>query len=91
MKRKQGKFIGSFATYGYLKDPNDHNKLIVDDFAASVIRDVFKWFIEGSGIITIAKRLNEQGVLNPTAYKKSKGFNYKATRGTRTSFDFLCC
>lgn len=83
LKRRQGKFIGSFATYGYMKDPDDHNKLIVDEYAAAVVCDIFKWFIEGMSIIGIAKRLNEQGVLNPSAYKRSIGLNYRHPAGEK--------
>ena len=77
IRRKQGKFIGSFASYGYLKDPNDHSKLIIDEEAAPVVQDIFQWFIAGESMIGIAKRLNEQGVLNPSAYKRYKGMKYK--------------
>jgi hypothetical protein len=83
MKRRQGKFIGSFATYGYRKDPEDRNRLLIDEYPAAVVRDIFQWFIEGMGIISIAKRLNEQGVLNPTAYKQSQGFNYRHPAGQK--------
>lgn len=75
-KRRQGKFIGSFASYGYLKDPEDHNHLIVDEEVAPVIQDIFDWFLSGMSIIGIAKRLNEQGILNPSAYKRYKGMKY---------------
>lgn len=75
-KRRQGKFIGSFASYGYRKDPNDHNHLIIDEETAPVVRDIFTWFLSGMGVITIAKLLNEQGVLNPSAYKRSLGMKY---------------
>lgn len=77
IRRKQGKFIGSFATYGYAKDPEDHNHLVIDDYAADVVRDIFRWYISGTPIIRIAKMLNNLGILNPTAYKRNKGFNYK--------------
>lgn len=89
LKRKQGKFIGSFAAFGYLKDPNDKNKLIVDEYAASVIRDIYKWFLEGMGCLTIAKRLNDRGVLNPTAYKQSMGLNCRRPAGSNN--DTLWC
>ena len=62
LKRRQGKFIGSFASYGYRKDPNDH--------------DIFNWFLAGTSVLGIAKRLNEQGVPNPSAYKRQQGMNY---------------
>lgn len=79
INRKQGKFIGSFATYGYLKDPDDHHKLVVDDEAAKVVRTIFKWFIEGKSVIGITKNLNALGIPNPSEYKRQKGFNYKHT------------
>lgn len=75
--RRQGKFIGSFPTYGYLKDPNDHHKLIIDEETAPVVRQIFQWFIEGKSVIGITRMLNSSGILNPSAYKKEKGFNYK--------------
>ena len=77
VNREQGKFIGSFASYGYMKDPNDHHKLIIDPETAPVVRMIFEKFIDGCSIIGIAKDLNEMGIPNPTAYKKLKGFNYK--------------
>ena len=79
-KRRQGKFIGSFASYGYLKDPVDHNKLIVDEEVAPIIRDIFRWFLSGMGIISITKKLNEQGVPNPSTYKRMQGMNYQHPR-----------
>lgn len=79
INRKQGKFIGSFATYGYLKDPDDHHKLVIDDEAAEVVRTIFKWFIEGKSVIGITKNLNALGIPNPSEYKRQKGFNYKHT------------
>ncbi len=83
MKRKQGKFIGSFATYGYKKDPMDHNHLIVDEDAAAVVRDIFAWFTGGMSILGIARRLNQLGVLNPTAYKCAAGLQYKHPKGEK--------
>ena len=79
INRKQGKFIGSFAAYGYLKDPDDHHKLIVDEEAAEVVRTIFKWFIEGKSVIGITKSLNKLCIPNPSEYKRQKGFNYKHT------------
>ena len=77
VNRAQGKFIGSFPTYGYLKDPDDHHKLLIDEETAPVVRSIFERFIAGKSIIGIAKELNEEGIPNPSMYKKLKGFNYK--------------
>lgn len=81
LKRRQGKFIGSFAAYGYQKDPEDHNHLVVDEEAAAVVRQIFRWFISGTSILGIARRLNELGIPNPTAYKKNCGLHYAHSTG----------
>jgi len=69
-KRKDGLFIGSFAPYGYIKDPKNKNKLIVDDYAASVVVKIFNLYLKGEGYNSIAYILNKEGILNPTAYKQ---------------------
>lgn len=76
-KRRKGEFIGAFAPYGYQKDPKNKNSLVIDEPAAQVVRDIFKWFLhEGMSKNGIAKRLNANGVLNPAAYKRSIGLRY---------------
>ena len=70
IRRRQGKFIGSFAAYGYKKDENDHNKLIIDEPAAGIVRFIYSRFIGGYSIIGIARELNEQRISNPSSYKK---------------------
>jgi len=70
-KRKRGEFIGAFAPYGYAKDPEDKNSLVIDPEAAAVVRDIFNWFVvDGMSKRGIALKLNELGVPNPTAYKE---------------------
>lgn len=84
VKRKKGEFIGAFAVYGYLKDPEDHNRLVVDAFASEVVRAIFKWKLEGMSQGDIAERLNMQGTLCPMEYKLSLGMkvqtNFRAKR-----------
>lgn len=46
IKRKKGQFLGAFAAYGYLKDEQDKNRLVVDEFAADIVRDIFRWKLE---------------------------------------------
>jgi len=76
-KRRNGEFIGAFAPYGYLKDPSNKNHLVIDEEIAPIKRDMLQWFIrEGMSLNGIAHRLNEQGVPNPTAYKRSRGLRY---------------
>lgn len=76
IKRRRGDFIGSFAVYGYIKDPDDRHRLIVDDFAADVVRDIFKWKLEGISAGDIADKLNMDGILSPMDYKKSQGLRF---------------
>lgn len=83
INRQQGKFIGSFACYGYKKDPEDHHRLIIDDEAAQIVQLIYQKFIEGRSVIGIAKDLNELGVPNPTAYKSMKSPNYRHPSGQR--------
>lgn len=76
VKRKNGQFIGSFASYGYRKDPENKNHLIVDDYAAEIVRFIFQLKMDGYSSQKIATRLNEMGVLPPMEYKRSCGMNY---------------
>lgn len=75
-KRRRGEFTGAFAVYGYLKDPENKNRLITDPYAAGVVRDIFKWKLEGISAGDIADRLNADGILAPMDYKKSLGMHY---------------
>ena len=83
VNRQQGKFIGSFPSYGYRKDPSNHHKLIVDQEAAPIVRMIFEDFIRGTSIAGIAKKLNGMGIPNPTAYKRSKGLRYRHPVGEK--------
>lgn len=76
VKKKNGQFIGSFATYGYLKDPNDKNKLVVDEYASKVVQEIFKLKLEGYSHTKIAEKLNNDGILSPKEYKKYIGLNF---------------
>ena len=73
IKRKKGEHIGAFVVYGYVKDPEDHNRIIVDTYAAEVVRAIFRWKMAGMSQNRIADKLNSQGVLCPMEYKLSMG------------------
>ena len=75
-KRKEGLFIGSFARYGYCKDPNAKGKLIIDPEAAEVVRRIFSMALSGIGAHKIARILNNEKVPSPTAYKQQHGIHY---------------
>ena len=78
MERRRGDFIGSFAKYGYKKDPADRHKLLVDEEAAEVVRRIYRMYLNGSGIRTIVRSLNESGVPNPSTYKCRSGLNFRS-------------
>ena len=65
---KTGKYIGCYAPYGYIKDPEDKHHLIIDEFAAAVVRKIFDLRCKGLGCFRIAQQLNEEGILPPRAY-----------------------
>ena len=77
VKRKAGECLSPFAAYGYRKSPENKNKLVVDDYAAEIVRRIFRWKIEGMAVSAIAKKLNELHILSPKEYKKSTGLNYR--------------
>lgn len=85
VKRRNGQFIGSFAGYGYRKDPEDRNHLVVDEYAAGIVQAIFRWKIEGCSSLRIAQKLDEMGVLPPLDYKRSCGYNYNC--GFRSGAD----
>lgn len=78
VQRNKGEYVGPFVSYGYLKDPEDKHKLIIDEYAAEVVRGIFQLKIKGFNAQTIADYLNETGVLSPARYKQQIGSKYKS-------------
>lgn len=83
-KRRNGEFIGAFAPYGYQKDPENKNALIIDEEPAQIVRNIYHWYVdEGMSKIGIVRHLNELGVPTPTQYKHSHGLNLKTPKQAR--------
>ena len=78
VKRKKGEYVGALVPFGYIKSPENKNKLIIDEIAAEVVRDIFKWKLAGMSQQKIADKLNSLGVLSPLEYKKSIGLGCSA-------------
>lgn len=78
VKRSNGEFIGAFAPYGYKRSETERNRLLIDEYPATVVQDIFKWKLKGMSQDAIAKKLNEQDVLSPMEYKRNQGLNYKS-------------
>ena len=72
-KRKKGDYIGSYAPYGYQKDPENKNHLIVDPVTAPLVRQIYLWRAAGDGYGTITRKLNEQGIPSPGRYRYEQG------------------
>ena len=64
-KRKNGDYVGACPIYGYRKDPENKNHLIIDEVSAHVVRDIYRRRIDGASAKKIADDLNERGVLSP--------------------------
>lgn len=78
-KRKKGEFTGSFAAYGYRKSETNKGQLVVDEFAAGVIRDIFNMKLGGMSPGAIADKLNDSHILSPMEYKTSMGENFRTS------------
>ncbi len=79
-KQSNGLYLGSFAPYGYKKDPKDKYHLVVDEEAASIVKKIFNMYSSGQGASKICRYLNENKIVTPTEYKHKKGFKYNCPR-----------
>lgn len=78
MKRKKGEYIGGFPPYGYLKNPDDKHRFIVDKDTEHIVKDIFYWFVQDGMTKTgIVKKLIGMGIPCPSAYKRQIGLNYR--------------
>ena len=85
-KMKDGQFLGSSCPYGYRKDPKNHNHLVIDEYAAKVVRRIYKLYLSGNGKARIGKILSSEGILIPTLYKqKVLGENYHNAKALETT------
>lgn len=70
-KRINGQFIGAFAPFGYVKSPEDKNKLIIDSVAAETVKRIFSMYLNGCSMAKIASTLTSENVPTPTEYKRT--------------------
>lgn len=83
-KRREGKYIGSYEPFGYEKSKSDKNKLVIDEKAAEIVRRIFNMYLSGMGSTSIALKLNEEQIPNPSLYKKEKGSPYSPPKKSAT-------
>lgn len=72
-KRSNGDYIGACTVYGYKKAADNKNKLVIDEYPAGVVHDIFRMKLEGMSAVKVAEKLNNIGVLSPLEYKKDRG------------------
>lgn len=77
IRGEKGQFLGAFPSYGYKRDPENKNHLIIDEEVRPVIEFIFEQFLDGVGKNTIAKSLNDKQIVCPSVYKQQQGLNYK--------------
>ena len=75
-KMKEGQNLAAFPTFGYIKDPKDKHKLIIDDKSADVVRYIYNLSLQGLGVSRIADKLTQEKIATPVQYKKEQGLNY---------------
>lgn len=69
-RQKNGDYIGSIPKYGYLKDPSDHHKLVVDPVASVIVKRIYNMALAGNTCYTIATTLTDEKIPIPIVYKK---------------------
>lgn len=85
-KCKNGQYVGSHTPYGYLKDPEDRNKLIVDENTVMHVKCIYQWYISGMSISEITRKLNDNGILSPIAYRAKYGISKKPKNVDNNTF-----
>ena len=68
-KKANGQFIGSYAPYGYLRNPKDKYKFIVDKEAEKVVKKIFNMILSGKSKKETVDELNNLGIATPRIYK----------------------
>ena len=72
-KQLNGEYTGGMGPYGYAVSEENEDKLVVDPEAANVVKMIFKWKLEGLGVVTICRMLVSMGIVPPAKYKYDRG------------------
>ena len=62
IRAQKGEFCAHIAPLGYIKDPQDRHRLIVEEEGARIVRYIFELAVSGLGTMRIANRLNDEGI-----------------------------
>ena len=80
LKAQKGHFTGCVAPFGYRKDPEDKNHLLIDGETAPIVRLIFTWALEGHGPNYIRRRLEEAKIPCPTWWNRQRGIRNVRTK-----------
>ena len=84
-----GGFCGSFAPYGYVVDPENKRKLLVDPDTAPIVKRIFELSKQGNSVHQIARTLCEDGILIPRAYRAMKNGTLETSTGFKFPTDWV--
>ncbi len=76
-RRMRGNYLATFAAFGYKKSPSDHNRIIVDEEAAAIVRMIFEKYAEYGVKTEVARYLNRHGIPTPQVYAMKNGCSYQ--------------
>lgn len=71
---RDGQYVSARPRYGYLKDPNDCHKLVVNPDTAPVVKMIFEWFVDGVSTNEISLKLTAMEIPTPSVYGYQKGY-----------------
>lgn len=90
ISKENGNFVGFSVIYGYKKDSNDNHKLVIDNEAADVVREIFHMYLFGMTKSEIADELNKREILTPALYKKVNGLGYtKPKKDNKWNYEII--
>lgn len=78
-KGNSGKHLSVIPPFGYKKDPNDKNRWLVDEEAAQIVRKIYRMYLDGNNMGSIARRLTEEGIETPKLYAENRGIKHYKT------------
>lgn len=87
-RAKNGMYIGSKAPFGYMKDPQNKNHLLLDEAAAGTVRYIFDLALQGLGYRAIARRLSNKSILTPAAYAQMQGNSGAQSRRIQAGMEY---
>lgn len=89
-KMQEGKRVSPSVPYGYLRDPQDKQHLIIDEEPAEVVRRIYRMTIEGHGKRDIARALTADKVLIPAAYAAKHCPENNHSHGYANPYEWSC-